>query len=76
MESLFEKITAELRKNGIESPRLESRMIFGAVLGLDYMQISGRENVSLKQEEKILDFVKRRLNHVPLDKIIRKKFRK
>jgi len=74
MEGLFEKITAELRENGVEGPRLEARMIFGAVLGLDYAQISGRESVSAEQEKKILAFAEKRLNYMPLDKILGKKF--
>ena len=74
MENLFEKISSKLRENGVESSRLETRMIFGAVLGLDYAQISGRENVSAEQAERILKFMQQRIDGKPLDKILGKKF--
>lgn len=74
MKNLFEETTDFLRKNGVDSPRLEARMIFGAVLDLDYAQISGREIFSENQEKKIREYAKQRAKNKPLDKILGKKF--
>ena len=74
MESLFEKISKILRENGVDSPRMEARMIFGNVLELDYTQVSGRENYSSAQEKKMFDFVQQRISGKPLDKILGIKF--
>lgn len=70
MNSLFEEITKLFRQNNIENPRLEARIIFGAVLGVDYAQICGKEDVSPNQKKKITDFAEQRIKGKPLDKII------
>ena len=54
MNSLFEEITTLFRQNNIENPRLEARIIFGTILGIDYAQICGKEAVSPNQKKGIV----------------------
>ena len=70
MNDLFEKTVLYLKKHNIENSRLETRMIFGFVSGVDYAQISGREEFSSEQEEKIKKIAEERANGKPMDKIL------
>ena len=70
---LFDEISDFLRKNNIESARLETRIIFGFVLDVDYQAVSGREEICEKDAKKIKLMAKKRVGGMPLDKIIGKK---
>ena len=73
MKDLFEETISILRNNGINHPRLEARMIFGAVINKDYSTVSGCEDVDSEQELVIREYLNKRLSGWPLDKIFGKK---
>ncbi len=66
----FDKIVQKLQQAGIESPRLEARLIVAAAKGIDSDEITSFGKFSVLEEEKIIAMLNQRLNHRPLDKIL------
>ena len=66
----FEEIIKKLQKAGIESPRLEARLMVAAAKGIDSDEITSFGKFSVAEEEKIIAMLNQRLNHRPLDKIL------
>ncbi len=73
MNCFFNNICEILRKNRIESPRLEARILAGFVLNKEYSIISGFEELSADEQEKISLLAQKRIAGCPIDKIIGKK---
>lgn len=70
MTDVFRQIVTALSGVGIESPRLEARMMLSRALGCDSNE-TGMDAVLSEAQKRLLDgMVKRRLMHEPLDKIL------
>ena len=68
--TILEKIIHQLQGSGIESPRLEARLLIAHILQCDATQIMGDVILTEEQNEYLQTLLARRLKHEPLDKII------
>ena len=68
--NFLDKIISELSSIGIDSLRLEARMIVSHVLGVDVDSYFSVDNLSAKQLVEISGIISRRAKHEPLDKIL------
>ena len=70
MSSFFTEIIEQLTKVHIDSPRLETRLIFAYVLNKDISEIYENIDTNSTQKENILSLVNKRIQGYPLDKIL------
>lgn len=70
MENIFNFVVQSLVKAGIESPRLEARILIAEVLHCRPEDVYDGINISAEARQKIINMLKQRLQHMPLDKII------
>lgn len=70
MSNVFQQTISALSAAGIESPRLEARMMLGSLLGCDCNMIGSNITLSGQQEILLENMVRRRVKHEPLDKIL------
>lgn len=70
MNDIFQKTVSELSAAGIDSPRLEARMMLGSVLACDYRTLGAGIPLSEEQKQLLGRMVLRRISHEPLDKIL------
>lgn len=70
MSSFFTEIIEQLIKVHIDSPRLETRLIFAYVLNKDISEIYENIDTNSTQKENILSLVNKRIQGYPLDKIL------
>jgi len=70
MTDIFHSIVSRLSDSGINSPRLEARMLIAHVLGIDVDSLPADIIVSEKQQNQLSLLVERRIAHEPLDKIL------
>ena len=66
----FENIVQKLIDTGIESPRLEARLIIAAAKKVDCQEVSQFCELSAAEEQKITSMIDERLSNRPLDKIL------
>ena len=65
----FAEICQTLAKNGVKSPRLETRLIMAFVLQCLPAEVFSDSVLTAEQNRKAYEIIKRRLQHEPLDKI-------
>lgn len=71
LEEVITIASQKLRIAGIDSPRLEARIMLGHILGVDANQILFHNSIpSLSQLQYLNEMIEQRLSHQPLDKII------
>ena len=70
MTDVFRQTVAVLSAAGIESPRLETRMMLGGIIGCDDNGVGADVVLSPKQKQELDEMVRRRARHEPLDKIL------
>lgn len=71
LETFIYDLVWKLRRAGIESPRLEARMMVAHVLGIDYHCLSDcEEELNDIQKFELENLVAERLAHKPLDKVL------
>lgn len=70
VSDFYNRIIAMLSQAGIESPRLEARLISAYVCQSDSNNFNPYSDFSPLQCERILSLVARRIKHEPLDKIL------
>ena len=66
----FDEIVKKLSNAGIESPRLEARIMIAEAKSIDCDEVSAFSEISQKDEQKISAMLEQRLAHRPLDKIL------
>lgn len=69
-ESLYERTIRLLAGAGIDSPRLEARLLIAHVKASDPDRISSSTTLTENETAKLDDLLAERLNHKPLDKIL------
>ena len=70
MTDVFLQTVSQLIAAGIESPRLEARMMIAFVCGVEVDSIGENAELTLTQNQELNNILHRRLNHEPLDKIL------
>ena len=70
MNNFFTEIIRQLIKVHIDSPRLETRLIFAHVLNKNISEIYENINTNSTQKEYILSLVNKRIKGYPLDKLL------
>lgn len=70
MHNVFMQIIQQFSNAGIESPRLEARILLAYVLGCETSDIIGDIKLNARQYAMLQELLQRRLAHEPLDKII------
>lgn len=71
LETFVYDLVWKLRRAGIESPRLEARMLVAHVLGIDYRRLSEYEDeLDDIQKFELENLVAERLTRKPLDKVL------
>lgn len=70
MTDVFNQIVARLSSVGIDSPRLETRMLIAHILGVDFGTLPTDLALSDEQYNQLILLVERRIAHEPLDKIL------
>lgn len=71
LETFIYDLVWKLRRAGIESPRLEARMMVAHVLGIDCRSLSDyEEELDDIQKFELENLVAERLTHKPLDKVL------
>lgn len=73
MSDFFTEIVNLLANAQISSPRLEAREIIAFVLNKNRTEIYSGSDIDDKQKEVVLNLVKKRIAHYPLDKLIGRK---
>lgn len=73
MTDYFAQIVQRLAKSGIESPRLEARILLAHVLNCEADGIFTGINISPENMQKVEILLQQRLAHKPIDKIIGKR---
>ena len=73
MANIFDDLVQQLADAGIESPRLEARMLLAFVCGKEPAEIFTDDKLNETQEKKLQSLLARRLAHEPLDKILGKR---
>lgn len=66
----FAEICQALAKNGVENPRLETRLIMAFVLQCQPAEVFSDSSLTDKQSRQADEILRRRLQHEPLDKIL------
>lgn len=66
----FENIVKKLVQIGVESPRLEARMLIAEAKGIEIHDVSAFSEISASEEQKIAEMLKQRAKHRPIDKIL------
>ncbi len=66
----FGDLVSSLSTLGIDSPRLEARMMLAGVLNVDVNVIGADISVDGEQEAEVKQMLARRMKHEPLDKIL------
>ena len=66
----FGDLVSSLSTSGIDSPRLEARMMLADVLNVDINVIGADISVDGEQEAEVKQMLARRMKHEPLDKIL------
>ena len=69
LENLINKTIDKLKQRGIDTTRFEVRLLLGFAVGKKLIDFSGDE-LSQKQQKIFDDAIKKRCNHMPVDKII------
>lgn len=67
---VFAEIVQKLVANGIESPRLEARLLIAAAKQIKAEQVFSDIALSALQAAKLEEMLQQRINHKPLDKIL------
>ena len=70
MIDAFHNTINKLADSGIDSPRLEARMLIAHILGVDINNLPADITLSAKQQSELMLLVERRIAHEPLDKIL------
>lgn len=70
MASVFDDLVRKLAQSGIESPRLEARMLLAFITNQNVSDIFTDINLNDEQKKHLTQLLNRRLAHEPLDKII------
>ena len=70
MTQIFDKIVQKLSLAGIESPRLEARLILAAAKNVEYAEISAFTELNDTECALAKKMLEKRLKHKPLDKIL------
>ena len=70
MASVFDDLVRKLVQGGIESPRLEARMLLAFITNQNVSDIFTDINLNDEQKKHLTQLLSRRLAHEPLDKII------
>ncbi|MBQ8481493.1 MAG: peptide chain release factor N(5)-glutamine methyltransferase [Alphaproteobacteria bacterium] len=70
MESFFLQVVQKLAAAQIESPRLETRLMFAEVLHRLPSEIFQDITITEEEKKKVEDMLEQRLKHKPLDKIL------
>ena len=70
IDSFYSQIVTALSQAGIDSPRLEARLLLAYACGLENDEFNPYAELNGEQKQKALDLVARRIKHEPLDKII------
>jgi len=73
MENFFDFVVQSLVAAGIESPRLETRILIAEVLQCRPEDVYAGVHISAMAQQKIKTLLDKRLQHMPLDKIIGRK---
>jgi len=71
--NIYEDIIKKMADGGIQSPRLEARLLIGFVLKIDPNDAPLIKSISIKEKEELDDFINKRLCGMPLDKILGQK---
>ena len=66
----FDNILQKLTEIGVESPRLEARMLIAEAKGIETCEVSAFVEISESEEQKIADMLEQRAKHRPIDKIL------
>ena len=66
----FDDILHKLTGIGVESPRLEARMLIAEAKGIETYEVSAFVEISESEEQKIADMLEQRAKHRPIDKIL------
>lgn len=69
-ESVYENLIRRLSLGKIPSPRLEARLLLAAVCGQSADEINSALNLTPVQVKQLESMLNKRLNHMPLDKIL------
>ena len=67
---VFAEIVQKLAANGVESPRLEARLLIAAAKQIKAEQVFSDIALSALQAAKLEEMLQQRINHKPLDKIL------
>lgn len=70
MDGVFSKVVQKLAQAGIESPRLEARLLIAYVAGIDSNQVFSDIELDAVQTAQLHNVVAQRAAHKPLDKIL------
>ena len=70
---IYESVIEQLSRRGIDSPRLEARMLIAAVKNLEPSQVSRDTELSNQELQRLEQYLQRRLAHEPIDKILGQK---
>lgn len=70
MNTFFTEILEKLIKAKIDSPRLETRLIFAHILNKDASEIFENITITTSQQKDILSLVNKRIQSYPLDKLL------
>lgn len=69
-DNFFSQLIQSLAAAGIESPRLEARILMAYVLGVENNALWSETKLDSTQQNQVNILLNRRLNHEPLDKIL------
>ena len=70
MANVFDELVWQLVQNGVETPRLEARMLLAFITNQNVSDIFTDINLNDEQKKHLTQLLNRRLAHEPLDKII------
>lgn len=73
MANIFDDLVQQLANAGIESPRLEARLLLAEVLNKEPSEIFADIELAPAQDKSLQNLLQRRLSHEPLDKILGKR---
>ena len=71
--SVYEKTIAQLSQKGIDSPRLEARILIADILHIDPNTVNFETKLDKTQYEELSKNIEKRRNGAPLDKILGRK---
>lgn len=71
MKCSLQEIVSALVSSGVQSPRMEARILLGHILGRDNSEIGNTSyELSVEQNKLLAEMLEARKQHVPLDKIV------